>query len=257
MTAANLRLSVRFAARFKHLRDLEFEDLVQAANLGVIRAVEKFDPTRGYKFSTYAYWWIRKAVMRHIEQHGVMISMPGTDAERLARLAPVRNRLQSQLGREPSMAELGEVLGVTAERLQQLARCNSRCLSLDLPPPGDDPDVPPLGALLQAPTSTPYEPPEGGELLELLPPIYQRVVAAAAGFEGPPQSAAAIARSEQMSEPAVRKLLIAAGRIIREKQQPGSTPGCVIAPPVPAPTGSAQQQALPVQGELSLEPVQP
>ena len=223
ITQANLRLSVRFAARFKHLRNVEFEDLVQAGNLGLIRAAEKFDPALGYRFSTYAYWWIWKAVTRYIERQGVAVSMPGTDAERLARLAPVRAKLRAGLGREPTLAEVGEVLGISADRVRTLAVCNSRCLSLDAPPPGCDATCGDLGDLLVSP---PQEhlgpPPEVLEALGDLPPLHRRLMAAAVGAGGPPMAAAAIAKGEGMTTAQVRRLLLLGAEIIGRQLQPAA-----------------------------------
>ena len=119
---ANLRLAVSYVAKHCHrlAKRHSADDLIQAANLGLITAVERFDPTRGYRFSTYAYWWIRQAVGRWIDLHGRVIAIPGSHSQHLGRLGPITRRLQLELNRDPTRDELAAELGVSSRVFEQL-----------------------------------------------------------------------------------------------------------------------------------------
>ena len=103
MIAANLRLVVHWARRYQD-RGVDFGDLVQEGTFGLMRAVDKFDWQRGFRFSTYATWWIRQALQRAVQQHGRIIRLPLEVGERLQRLEGVTAELTSQLGRTPTSA---------------------------------------------------------------------------------------------------------------------------------------------------------
>jgi len=130
---ANLRLAAGFVTNRCHrLAKLHSEeDLIQAANEGLIRAVERFDPTRGYRFSTMAYWWIRQAVNRYVDTLGRSIAIPGSHSQHLYRLAGIRRRLLLELNRDPTREELATELGVSLPVLEQVLANARQVASLD------------------------------------------------------------------------------------------------------------------------------
>jgi RNA polymerase sigma factor (sigma-70 family) len=241
MVSANLRLVAHVTRKRRprlgvHIPDADLPDLLQVGAIGLQRGVEKFDPSRGYRVSTFCYWWIRQALNRDVDWSARTIRIAAGRTDLLCRAKQLTRTMTRELRRAPTRVELAAALEVSIKDLDHLLLIAAGCYSLDAPPPGGCADGGLLGDALAAPAPDfGFDAEELEARLLCLDPIELRLITARWGLDGDPRHFHQLAEQEAISEGEVRKVLAMAMARMRGEAVPVAAPRRKPKPPPPPP----------------------